>query len=202
MSINNNYLDRRIVKSKRAMKDALLALMNEKDFKEISISDIVREADLNRGTFYKHYQYKEDILHEIMDEVIDDLIQSYREPYKGVEIFEIKKLSTSAVKIFDHVYKYANFYSHIVKTSTLTGFQNKFCSVLKELALSDLHNPLNDPKIDREIHANYQAYAILGMVIEWINSGFKYSPHFMAEQLLEIIRYNRAESVVKPVIKK
>ncbi|RFB16817.1 TetR/AcrR family transcriptional regulator [Bacillus sp. HNG] len=201
MSINNNYLDRRIVKSKRAMKDALLTLMNEKDFKDISISDIVREADLNRGTFYKHYQYKEDILHEIMDEVIDDLIQSYREPYKGVEIFEIKKLTTSAVKIFDHVYKYANFYSHIVKTSTLTGFQNKFCSVLKELALSDLHNTLNDPKIDREIHANYQAYAILGMVIEWINSGFKYSPHFMAEQLLEIIRYNRAESVVKPVIK-
>lgn len=202
MSSNNDYLDRRIVKSKRAMKEAILGLMNEKDFKEISISDIVRMADLNRGTFYKHYQYKEDILNEVIDEVISDLIVSYREPYKGVEIFEIKKLSTSAVKIFDHVYKYANFYTHIVKTSTLTGFQNKFCTVLKELALSDLHDTYSDPKIDREIHANYQAYAILGMVIEWINGGFKYSPHFMAEQLLEIVRYNRADSIVKPVIKK
>ncbi len=202
MSSNNDYLDRRIVKSKRAMKDALLSLMNEKDLKEISISDIVRVADLNRGTFYKHFQYKEDILHEIMDEVITDLIESYREPYKGVEVLEIKKLSTSAVKIFDHVYKYAKFYSHIVKTNTLTGFQNKFCTVLKDLVLTDLHDALTNSKIDREIHANYQAYAILGMVVEWINGGFKYSPQFMAEQLLEIIKYNRADSVVKPVIKK
>lgn len=184
------------------MKDALLALMNEKDFKEISVSDIVRAADLNRGTFYKHYQYKEDILNEIMDEVITDLIDSYRQPYKDVEVLEIKKLSTSAVKIFDHVYKYANFYSHIVKTNTLTGFQNKFCIVLKDLVLSDLHDTFIAPKIDREIHANYQAYAILGMVIEWINGGFKYSPHFMAEQLLEIVKYNRADSIVKPVIKR
>ncbi|MEH7381846.1 TetR/AcrR family transcriptional regulator [Bacillus sp. JJ1533] len=202
MSTNNDFLDRRIIKSKRAMKEAILALMNEKDFKEISVSDIVRVADLNRGTFYKHYQYKEDILHEFMEEVITDLIESYREPYKDVEILEIKKLSTSAVKIFDHVYKYASFYSHIVKTSTLTGFQNKFCTVLKDLVLSDLHNTLTDPKIDREIHANYQAYAILGMVTEWINGGFKYSPHFMAEQLLNIIKYNRADSVVKPMINK
>ncbi len=201
MSSNNDYLDRRIVKSKRAMKDALLSLMNEKDLKEISISAIVRVAELNHGTFYKHFQYKEDILHEIMDEVITDLIESYREPYKGVEVLEIKKLSTSAVKIFDHVFKYANFYTHIVRTHTLTGFQNKFCTVLKDLVLTDLHDVLTNPKIDREIHANYQAYAILGMVVEWINGGFKYSPRFMAEQLLEIVKYNRADSVVKPVKK-
>ncbi|WP_077618463.1 TetR/AcrR family transcriptional regulator [Bacillus sinesaloumensis] len=202
MSSKNDYLDRRIIKSKRAMKDAILVLLNEKDYEEISITDIVRVADLNRGTFYKHYQYKEDILNEILNEVIEDLIESYREPYKRVELLEIRKLTTSAVKIFDHVYKYANFYTHIVKTTNLTSFQNKFCTVLKELVLTDLHDSFSNQRIDREIHANYQAYAILGMVIEWINGGFKYSPNYMAEQLLEIIKYNRADSVVKPMIKK
>lgn len=89
MSDKIDYMDRRIVKSKKAMKDSLLSLMQVKDFKEVSISDIVRLADLNRGTFYKHYQFKEDLLNEIIDEVITDLVDSFRDPYKNKEVLEV-----------------------------------------------------------------------------------------------------------------
>lgn len=197
MSIKNNYLDRRIIKSKGAMKDALITLMNVKDFKEISVSEIVQTANLNRGTFYKHYQYKEDILKEIIDEVITDLIESYRDPYKNIEVLELDKLTTSAIKIFDHVSKYKSFYSLIVQTNTLADFQHKFCAVLKELALNDLNGSHTHPNIDRELQASYQAYAILGLIIEWISGGFKYSSNYMAEQLLEIIKLRHTNSIVK-----
>lgn len=197
MSIKNDYIDRRVVKSKRDMKDAMISLMQKKDFKEISISDIVRNADLNRGTFYKHYQYKEDLLTEIMDEVITDLTESFREPYKDIEVFEFNSLTTSAIKVFDHVHKYANFYSLMIQTNTLANFQHKFCHILKELALNDLIDDLPNPKTNRELHASYQAYAILGLIIEWITGGFKYSSGYMAEQLLEILKHNQSNSVYK-----
>lgn len=197
MSIKNDYIDRRIIKSKKAMKDAMLSLMQEKDFKEISISNIVRKADLNRGTFYKHFQYKEDLLNEIIDEVIIDLVESYREPYKDIKLLEVNKLTTSAIKVFDHVSNYSSFYSLIVQTNALAGFQQKFCVVLKELTLTDLEDSLPNPKINRELHASYQAYAILGLIIEWINGGFKYSSIYMAEQLLEILKHNKTTSVVQ-----
>ncbi len=202
MSTKDNFLDRRIVKSKRAMRNAVLSLMQEKDFKEISISEIVRIAELNRGTFYKHYQYKEDILNEIIDEVISDLIKSFREPYKGRKTFEVNELTTSAIKIFDHVSNYATFYSLIVKSHTLAGFQHKFCSILKELAINDFHEEFQNTRIDRELHVSYQAYAILGLVIEWINGGFKYSSIYMAEQLLQMIKQNQSHSVLKPSLEK
>jgi AcrR family transcriptional regulator len=200
MCIKNDNIDRRIVKSKKALKDAIILLMHQKDFKEIYITDIVQLADVNRGTFYKHYQYKEDLLKEIKEDVITDLIASYRNPYKDIETFEVNKLASSAIKVFDHVSKYANFYSLIIQSNALEGFQFRICTVLKGLALQDLNDYLPNPKINRELHASYQAYALLGLIIEWINEGFKYSSSYMAEQLLEIINSNLSNAVYKPTI--
>ncbi len=69
-----------------ALKESLISLMQNKDFRDISITDIVELADLNRGTFYKHYQYKEELLEEVMEDVIADLIISYRELIRTLKL--------------------------------------------------------------------------------------------------------------------
>ncbi|WP_144510462.1 TetR/AcrR family transcriptional regulator [Bacillus sp. FJAT-22090] len=187
MSTKSFHPDRRIRKSKAALKESLISLMKEKDFKDVSITDIVQTADLNRGTFYKHFQYKEELLEEVIDDVIKDLIDSYREPYQGVEAFSVSKLTSSTIKIFDHVAKYTNFYSLLVKSNVLFGLQNRICNELKKLVLQDLaNNPLHS-NINADLLASYQAHAIWGMISEWIQSGFTYSSAYMAEQLLAIL---------------
>lgn len=191
MPSKNNSNDRRIVKSKNALKEALVSLMKTKDFKQITITDIVQFADLNRGTFYKHYQYKEDILDEIIDDVITDLIASYREPYKDKDTFDVSKLNSNTVQIFDHVLKYSNFYSLIVQSNVLTGFHHKIYTVIRSLVLYDLTDYIQTETINKELLASYHSYAILGMIIEWIDNDFKYSSDYMAQQLLSIVKVNR-----------
>lgn len=178
-------------------KQSLLSLIQVKDFREISITDIVQCADLNRGTFYKHYQYKEDLLDEVINDVITDLIESYRDPYQGIEIFVLRNLTSSAIKIFDHVHKYSNFYALIVESNVLSGLQNRICSELKKLFLHDFLSGQTNPNINKELLASYQAYAIFGLIIEWINGGFQYSSSYMAEQLLEIIHYYPIDGIYK-----
>ncbi|RXJ04563.1 TetR/AcrR family transcriptional regulator [Anaerobacillus alkaliphilus] len=197
MSEKINYIDRRIVKSKNALKEALISLMKTKDFKEITVKDIVEYAQLNRGTFYKHYQYKENILDEIIDDVTTDLIASYREPYKDKDKVELNQLNSNAVKVFDHVHKYANFYTLIVHSNALTGFQNKICHILKELILNDLTDLIPNGNINKELIASYHSYAIFGMIMEWVNGGFTYSPNYMAEQLLAIVKNGRNYETIK-----
>lgn len=51
MPETSDVMDRRIRKSKAALKEALLQLMQKYTLKEISISDIVQQADLNREPF-------------------------------------------------------------------------------------------------------------------------------------------------------
>ena len=197
MSNNNTGIDRRIRKSKLALKESLISLMQHKDFREISITDIVERADLNRGTFYKHYQYKEELLEEVMEDVIADLIISYREPYKNVETFTINELTASVIKIFEHVANYANIYTLILKSNAWPTLLERICNELKKLPLEDLEDYRPNPKINKELASSYQAYAILGMIIEWVNTGFTYSADYMAEQLLEIINNKSVNAVFK-----
>lgn len=39
----------------------------------------------------------------------------------------------------------------------------------------------------RKLEASHHSHAIFGMIIEWVNSGFKYSSGYMSEQLLAIL---------------
>ncbi|MGF7047254.1 AcrR family transcriptional regulator [Paenibacillus sp. DS2015] len=148
--------DRRIRKSKTALKESLLSLIHEKDFIDISITDIVTRADLNRGTFYKHYQYKEDLLDEMINDVMAELIASYRDPYRDIEVFEIKYLTSSAIKIFEHVNENSDFYALILRANKLHSLQNRICTELKKLFLHDFSNSQPNSKINREFLASFK----------------------------------------------
>lgn len=184
--------DRRIRKSKQALTDALITLLQQKEFRSISITDIVTVADVNRGTFYKHYAYKEDLLDDLVEKVIADLRDSYEEPYRHVTTLIIQELVASAVKIFDHIYKHRSFYQLISSSNTLPDFQQRFCNELQKLSLQDSRNEqamntMIQVGIHPELYASYQAYAIWGLIIAWIQNDFQYSISYMSEQLLKIL---------------
>ena len=64
-------VDRRIRRTKRLLRQALAELMNEKEFKDITVKEITERADLNRGTFYFHYTDTYDLKDKIENELID-----------------------------------------------------------------------------------------------------------------------------------
>ena len=62
--------DRRVIRSKMRMREALISLMQEKLFPEITARDITDRADLNRATFYLHYNNVFDLLEELEEETV------------------------------------------------------------------------------------------------------------------------------------
>lgn len=65
-------VDRRVQKTQTAIKSAILELMAEKDFEDITIRDIADKANVNRGTIYLHYVNKYDLLDKIIEEHINN----------------------------------------------------------------------------------------------------------------------------------
>ena len=49
-------LDRRVIKTKKAIRNAFAKLISEKDINKITIKDIADTADINRKTFYNYYR--------------------------------------------------------------------------------------------------------------------------------------------------
>lgn len=65
--------DSRIFKSKTALKKALITLLANQPFNEITVQDICHTANVTRVTFYAHYHDKESLMHEIIDDSLNDI---------------------------------------------------------------------------------------------------------------------------------
>lgn len=63
--------DRRTRYTKAVIREAFFELLREKGFDRMSVTDLCRRADINRGTFYLHYVDKFALLDEVIDEALD-----------------------------------------------------------------------------------------------------------------------------------
>ena len=63
--------DRRITKTKRSLKTALIDMLAKEDFEHISITELCRRADVSRITFYSHYNDK----YALLDDIFEDMLQ-------------------------------------------------------------------------------------------------------------------------------
>lgn len=72
----SSRLDRRKARTRRQLHDALISLILERPYDEITVQDITDRADLSRATFYLHFTDKEDLLltglHEVFDQIAAD----------------------------------------------------------------------------------------------------------------------------------
>ena len=74
-------------RSRQMIRDAFEALLKEKGFPKITVTDIVARADLNRSTFYAHYPD----IYGIVDEMQDEIIQQNMELFRQLEFRNISK---------------------------------------------------------------------------------------------------------------
>ena len=61
------------LRSKKLIKESFIELLLEKPFEKITVTDIVKRADINRGTFYAHYSDINKLTQAIEQEILDAL---------------------------------------------------------------------------------------------------------------------------------
>lgn len=67
--------NRRVLLTKQLLKEALLRLLETKSIEKINVSELCREADVNRATFYHHFSDPHDVLVEVEQEIVDEIGQ-------------------------------------------------------------------------------------------------------------------------------
>lgn len=71
--------DRRVVRTRKAIREAFLNLLRSEDYDRVTITAVAREADIDRKTFYLHYDSVDDVLDEIIRERAEQMVASLRE---------------------------------------------------------------------------------------------------------------------------
>ena len=65
-------MDRRTRYTRQTIRDTLLELMEEKSFSRVTVTEVCRRAEMNRGTFYLHYLDLSDVLDDLIAEMLSD----------------------------------------------------------------------------------------------------------------------------------
>lgn len=76
--------NQRVSITKRLLKEGLLRLLEKKTINKISVSELCQEAEINRSTFYRHYETPRDVLEEITSDQVS-LFLSYAASDKNAQ---------------------------------------------------------------------------------------------------------------------
>ena len=87
--------DRRVLKTKRAIRNAFVKLLGEKNYADVTIKDIADCADINRKTFYYYYTG----VHELIDEIENEFMASLEKLISSDEQLDLKNPHTLLEKL-------------------------------------------------------------------------------------------------------
>jgi AcrR family transcriptional regulator len=187
--------DRRIIRTKEAIRDALISLMEEKGFEAVSVMDITTRANINRGTFYLHYQDKYDLLEQIQAGILKDFTAMVS---KASAMDFTVTLSTDEplpliVMMLEYIDNNAALMHAVLGLKGAIGLQTQIKKTIEQnlLVNGPLAKILNEENLIVPINyfISYVASAHLGVIQEWLQSGRNETPKEMALFLSKLSFY-------------
>ena len=168
--------DRRILKTKKAIKSAFIELLAIKDFNDITIQDIADKADINRKTFYNYYNG----IYEVVTEIEDEIVASFDELFTDIEFQQDKDIPAMIFeKITTVINNSIDFYCGLLKINGNTDLINKMLNILKKKVKESL---LKRIVIDEKYIDFVTEYCILGLLSTYLN-WFNKNKNISIEQL-------------------
>lgn len=172
--------NRRVRQTKGMLKDAILELLEERSLERITVTDICRLADVNRSTFYAHYEDVRALLREIED---DMLAQTPALPYPYANVPD-RQGCAALTEFLTYVKNHERLYRVMLVRRDSGEFFNR--AVCKMMEKAEDFGP--EPEgLHVQYDCAYRLNGTIGVMREWIQDGFPLSP----EEMARLIWYRR-----------
>ena len=173
--------DRRALKTRKAIRDALAQLLTEKELHKVTVQEITEIAEINRGTFYKHYLDIYDLYDKTENEILVDL---------GLMVLELQELPSD--KFFKHLIDYIDenrtVFVMIFSPNTTGKLRDKFANCIEGLFLQvqaeKQHANIKD--VTLSYRTCYRAQGVLSILEKWVCDGFDQSKDYIVETIFEL----------------
>lgn len=194
--------DPRIARSRAALREAFIALVEERGIDGFSVGDLCTSAGLNRGTFYNHFRDKESLLASFEDEVIEGL-GGVLAKFQNVKLREIAACSLAhrPLPMLVELYDYLREEGPFLHAMLGPGGDARFGMRLREAVCgrfvrSLLHERYqNDPSAFTRYYISFYSGAYLGVISEWIDSGMTETSEEMALISMRLLFIKPGESI-------
>lgn len=162
--MKNSSLDRRTRYSLQAIRSALFQLLEEKELKSITVTDICKRADINRGTFYKYYADVPDLFSKIELSIVDTVCELIRQ--SCTENFSVEEIVSS---VLDLTAKNRDFTLMLAMNPTETQYMRKIIQTFRPQFIETIHTHI--PGLTEEmadICFDLIAGGVVMLLMRWI----------------------------------
>ena len=162
----------------KKMDKALISLLEEKSFEYITVSEICKRAEVNRSTFYLHYENTVDLLNETAKFLLDDFAayfnvdaENITNKFKETSLDELNFISDEYLHPYlSYIKENRIVFSTILLHSATFGFNEIF-----QRLYDNIFNPIleryNYPVGDRKYAMIFYLNGITAIVTEWLKEG-------------------------------
>lgn len=158
-----NSLDKRVIKTQKAIRKSFASLLMEKDINNITIKEISERAEINRKTFYNYYKD----LYELVNDIETTMIKEFQDAIKNVEFWHLRVKPQELFEALNNVIsKDIEFYSYLIRSSNHTNLQDKFALALYDSLYSKV-NLYNFPSDSISMVVSFASFGILAIYNDW-----------------------------------
>lgn len=152
--------------------DGMLLLMSEKTFQSITIEEIVTKAGVNRSTYYRHFNGKEDIIFYFFDSVMREYLEKIKT--------QKPDLKSYLQNMFQHFLKY--------KKQMLVIYNSGLSLILLSVLEKHFHSQIDTSNpIDEQYKVSFYIGGIFNHLQMWFSRGMLESPEAMTQYAITVL---------------
>lgn len=154
--------DRRVMYTKMVLQESLINLLKSKPLARITITEICESAEINRATYYSHYDNQYDQLNQLEIELCEGIIAYLDQLELGYDPLKIIE------RLLDHIFQNREFCCILLGSHGDSSFEDKFAEILRKKVFSLWKIDNNDPFSTQEYIYSYSIDGCVGIVKKWL----------------------------------
>lgn len=169
--------DRRVQRTQQLLEAALLSLIKERAFEEISVQEIIDRANVGRATFYAHYDNKVDLLASGFEGLGEALKERQRQAHSRVTESD-ERLFAFSHALLAHAYEHRDIFPAMTGKRGGAVIQHALRNLLVQLVREDVKSMSSKVHMDRvppESVVQFIAGGLFGLLIWWLNGKMRLS---------------------------
>ena len=182
-------MDKREEKTLEKIHNSFAKLINEKDYEDITIQDILDDSGVSRSTFYAHYKTKDDLLLSVSSHIFNHVFSKSLEEekthdYSKDTFYDYRHLIEH---IFYHIKDEKELFKGILKSNGTKRFMDEFRKQIAKFADSYFRNYPYHGEIPIELQKSIAVENFIVILNYWVNNELEESPEMIAKYFIDSV---------------
>jgi AcrR family transcriptional regulator len=181
---------RSAIRSRKLIRQAFMALLQEKDLDKITVTDIVTRADINRGTFYAHYENTRAVIEQIENQIIEKMLEFLGE-FQHDNFFQDPL--PLLLNVSEYLMEDLDYYRILINSSGSEQFLTKLKTIFVAYMKTDTEIP---DQIKQSpaflIRAHFFAGGLVNLHQVWFRDELEISLNEISQEISKLITSNAA----------